>query len=124
MRRLFVVGDRLGWSIDDDRQRLVATARRIGVRVGWPPLLRVLRSQAVFMHNHFSALDPRWIDSTHRMGLSYFHGRPGTPGFPEFDRAYDALKANAGRIDRVQVTHAEMHELVLAAGVPDAKVFR
>jgi glycosyltransferase involved in cell wall biosynthesis len=76
------------------------------------------------MHNHFSALDARWIDSSHRVGLSYFHGRPGTPGFPEFDRAYEALKANADRVGRVQVTHEEMHELVLAAGVAEAKVFR
>ena len=27
--RLFVVGDDFGWSIDDDRERLTATARRL-----------------------------------------------------------------------------------------------
>jgi glycosyltransferase involved in cell wall biosynthesis len=124
MRRLFVVGDRLGWSIDDDRARLGATARRLGVPLGWNPLLRVLRSQAVFQHNHFSALHPRWLDSSHRLGLSYFHGRPGTPGYPEFDRAYAALRERTARVERVQVTHEEMHELVLGAGVDPAKVFR
>jgi glycosyltransferase involved in cell wall biosynthesis len=124
MRRLFVVGDRLGWSIDDDRARLGATARRLGVPLGWNPLLHVLRAQAVFQHNHFSALHPRWLESSHRLGLSYFHGRPGTPGYPEFDRAYAALRENTARVERVQVTHEEMHELVLGAGVDPAKVFR
>jgi glycosyltransferase involved in cell wall biosynthesis len=122
--RLFVVGDRLGWSIDDDRTRLAATARRIGYRIGWNPSLRFLRTQAVFQHNHFNALQPRWLESTHRLGLSYFHGRPGTSGYPEFDHAYDALRRNAGRIERVQVTHTEMHELVVGAGVPPERVFR
>jgi glycosyltransferase involved in cell wall biosynthesis len=122
--RLFVVGDRLGWSIDDDRTRLVATARRLGFTVGWNPLLRVLRRQPVFQHNHFNALQPRWLESSHRLGLSYFHGRPGTPGYPEFDRAYEALRANASRVDRVQVTHDEMRELVLEAGVPAERVFK
>jgi glycosyltransferase involved in cell wall biosynthesis len=122
--RLFVVGDRLGWSIDDDRTRLVATARRLGRKVGSNAWLRILRGQAVFQHNHFNALQPRWLDSSHRLGLSYFHGRPGTPGYPEFDRAYEALKRNAARIDRVQVTHDEMHELVLNAGVPAERVFK
>ncbi|MDQ2982296.1 MAG: glycosyltransferase, partial [Actinomycetota bacterium] len=56
--------------------------------------------------------------------LSYFHGRPGTPGYPEFDRAYETLKLHAQRIERVQVTHAEMHELVVAAGIDPAKVHR
>ena len=122
--RLFVVGDRLGWSIDDDRTRLVATAGRLGYGVGSNALLRFVRGQAVFQHNHFNVLQPRWLESSHRLGLSYFHGRPGTPGYPEFDRAYEALRAHAGRIDRVQVTHAEMEELVVDAGVPRERVFR
>jgi len=121
--KLFVVGDRLGWSIDDDRARLVATARRLGYDVGSNAFLRFARRRSVFQHNHFNALQPRWLDSSHRLGLSYFHGRPGTPGYPEFDRAYDTLRRHAGRIDRVQVTHAEMHELVVGAGVDADRVF-
>jgi len=124
MTRLHVVGDDLGWSIDDDRARLVATARRLGYPVGSNATLRFKRRQAVFQHNHFNALQPRWLDSSHRIGLSYFHGRPGTPGYPEFDRAYNALRASAGRIDRVQVTHDEMRELVVEAGVAPEKVFK
>lgn len=122
--KLYVVGDRLGWSIDDDRRRLVATAHRLGYDVGNNALLRVLRRRSVFQHNHFNALRPRWLDSSHRLGLSYFHGRPGTPGYPEFDRAYAALRENAARVDRVQVTHEEMRQLVLDGGVPAERVFK
>jgi glycosyltransferase involved in cell wall biosynthesis len=121
--RLFVVGDRLGWSIDDDRARLVATARRLGYKVAPNTFVRLARRQSVFQHNHFNALQPRWLESSHRLGLSYFHGRPDTPGYPEFDRAFDALRRNAARIDRVQVTHAEMQELVVGAGVDAARIF-
>jgi glycosyltransferase involved in cell wall biosynthesis len=122
--RLFVVGDDFGWSIDDDRDRLGATAQRLGYDVAPAAWARFAERQAVFHHDHFGALQARWLESSHRLGLSYFHGRPGTPGYPEFDRAYEALQRHAGRIDRVQVTHAEMHELVLAAGVDPAKVHR
>src|SRR5204863_5620498 len=82
------------------------------------------RRQAVFQPNHFDALQKRWLRSSHRLGLSYFHGRPGTPGYPEFDRAYKTLRRHAARIDRIQVTHWELHGLVIAAGVDPAKVFR
>jgi glycosyltransferase involved in cell wall biosynthesis len=122
--RLFVVGDDIGWSIDDDRERLTATATRLGYEVAPSRWARFARRQSVFAHEHFGALQPRWLSSSHRLGLSYFHGRPGTPGYPEFDRAYDALKRHATRVDRVQVTHAEMEQLVLSAGVEQAKVFR
>ncbi len=78
----------------------------------------------MFVHDHFGALRPRWVDSSHRLGLSYFHGRPGTPGHPEFDAAFERLRRYARRVDRVQVTHAEMHELVSSAGIPAASIFR
>ena len=58
------------------------------------------------------------------MGTAYFHGRPGTPGFPEFDTSYETLCRYPDRLERIQVTHAEMHELVLSAGVDPARVFR
>ena len=122
--RLFVVGDDIGWSIDDDTARLARTARRLGYDVFPGSWARFAKHQSVFQAEHFGALRPRWLESSHRLGLSYFHGRPGTPGYPEFDEAYTALRGNAARVDRVQVTHGEMEELVLEAGVDPAKVFR
>jgi glycosyltransferase involved in cell wall biosynthesis len=122
--RLFVVGDDFGWSIDDDRARLTATARRLGYEVAPAAWARFAKRQSVFHHDHFGALQPGWLESSHRLGLSYFHGRPGTPGYPEFDRAYETLQRHSGRIERVQVTHAEMHELVVSAGVDPRNVFR
>jgi len=122
--KLYVVGDRLGWSIDDDRTRLVATARRLGYDVGHNVALRFSRGRSVFQPNHFNALQSHWLESSHRLGLSYFHGRPQTDGYPEFDRAYDSLRRNASRIDRVQVTHEEMRALVVDAGVAEERVFK
>jgi glycosyltransferase involved in cell wall biosynthesis len=122
--RLFVVGDELGWSIDDDAHRLTAAARRLGYTVAPAAWARFTRDQAVFLHDHFGALRPRWVDSSHRLGLSYFHGRPGTEGYPEFDDAYERLRLHADRVDRVQVTHVEMHELVAKAGVDESRIFR
>ncbi len=122
--RLFVVGDRVGWSIDDDSTRLAATARRLGYEIAPAGWARFARRQAVFHPEHFAALRPRWLESSHRLGLAYLHGRPGTPGYPEFDEAFDVLRRHAQRIDRVQVTHAEMQELVVAAGVDPGRVFR
>jgi glycosyltransferase involved in cell wall biosynthesis len=122
--RLFVVGDRLGWSIDDDSARLSAAARRLGYEVAPPAWARHAKRQSVFHPEHFGALRPRWLESSHRLGLSYFHGRPGTPGYPEFDEAFEALRGHASRVDRIQVTHDEMRELVVGAGVPAERVFK
>lgn len=122
--RLFAVGERSGWSVDEDARHLEATARRLGYEVAPAGWARFADRQTVFLASHFEALQPRWLESSHRLGTAYLHGRPGTPGYPEFDRAFDMLRRNADRVERVQVTHAEMHDLVLSAGVDPARVFR
>ena len=121
---LFVVGDSGAWSVDEDADHVSAAARRLGYDVApaaWAPLVG---AQAVFHTSHFEALSPRWLATPNRTGLAYMHGRPGTPGMPEFDVAFDTLRRRSDRIARVQVTHAEMEELVLSAGLPDDRVFR
>jgi glycosyltransferase involved in cell wall biosynthesis len=59
----------------------------------------------------------------HRLGTAYFHGRPGTPGYPEFDECFRVLCRRHAELARVQVTNDEMHELVLSSGIDPAKVF-
>jgi glycosyltransferase involved in cell wall biosynthesis len=122
--RLFAVGERTAWSVDEDARHLEATARRLGLEVGPSAWARFAENQAVFLSSHFEALRPRWLESSHRLATAYLHGRPGTPGYPEFDRAFETLQQHPERFDRIQVTHSEMHDLVLSAGVDPDRVFR
>jgi glycosyltransferase involved in cell wall biosynthesis len=122
--RLFALGDRGGWSVDADATHLASAARRLGFEIGparWAPFAE---RQSVFLASHYEALAPRWLASSHRLGTAYLHGRPGTPGHPEFDASFEALRRNPDRLSRIQVTHGEMHELVLEAGVEPGRVFR
>ena len=79
---------------------LEATARRLGYDVAPASWARFSGGQSVFLTSHFEALRPRWLHSTHRLGTAYLHGRPGTEGFPEFDRAYETLRASPARFAR------------------------
>jgi len=122
--RLFAVGDRGGWSVDEDAGHLAATARRLGYAVGPAGWASFAANQSVFLTSHFEALGPFWRSSSHRLATAYLHGRPGTAGVTEFDECFELLRRHRERIDRIQVTHAEMHELVLSAGVDPGRVFR
>ena len=122
--RLFVLGDEASWALDDEAAYVTSVARRAGYRLAPQAWASGARRQVVFHTSHFAALDPRWTGSTHRLGLSYFHGRPGTPGHPEFDRAYAALRGDPARFERVHVTHREMEHLVRSAGVEAERIHR
>jgi glycosyltransferase involved in cell wall biosynthesis len=119
--RLFAIGERAGWSVDEDARHVEEVARRLGYRVAPERWARFATAQSVFLTSHFEALQPRWLESAHRLGTAYLHGRPGTPGYPEFDRAFESLSSLPDRFSRIQVTHDEMRDLVVSAGVsPDA----
>lgn len=122
--RLLAVGEGGGWSVDEDARHLEAAARRLGYEVAPAHWARFAERQAVFLTSHFEALTPRWLDSSHRLGVAYLHGRPGTPGVPGFDVAYETLRQHADRFWRVRVTHTEMRELVIGSGVPPERVFQ
>ena len=122
--RLFAVGDGGGWSVDEDAAHIAATAARLGIELGPSRWARLVERQAVFHTSQFEAVLPRWLDSSNWLGVAYLHGRPGTPGMPEFDRCFDALRSSPERFARIQVTHAEMHDLVLTAGVEPERVFQ
>ena len=110
--------------IDQELLELGRVATRLGVRLGDPRLLTASRGQAAFFGSQFTLLAGAWEPPPHRLAVAYFHGRPGTPGMPEFDAAYETLRAHHPELERVQVTHAEMHDLVLSSGIDPAKVFR
>lgn len=122
--RLFLVGEGVGWSIDHDLEELAGIARRAGVRLADRRLLFASRGQAAFYGSQFTLLREPWTPAPHALATAYFHGRPGTPGMPEFDECFAALRARHGELERIQVTHGELHDLVLSSGIDPAKVFR
>jgi glycosyltransferase involved in cell wall biosynthesis len=119
---LFALGEHTGWSVDEDAAHLEMTARRLGFEVAPSRWARFCGGQSVFHASHFEALTQRWLASSHRLATAYLHGLPGTPGYPEFDEAFEVLRRCSDRLSRVQVTHGEMRDLVLSAGVEPERV--
>jgi glycosyltransferase involved in cell wall biosynthesis len=119
-----LVGEGADWVISYEMAHVGAIARDLGVRLANRRFLNVTEHQSVFFGSQFDLLRPDAHLPPHAVGTAYFHGRPGTDGSPEFDDCYEALQRMADGIARVQVTHAEMHDLVLSAGVDRSRVHR
>jgi len=122
--RLFLVGEGSGWVIDHELAALSSTASALGYRVADPRLLRASRDQCAFYGSQFTLLVGPWSPPPHRLGAAYFHGLPGTPGMPEFDECFRTLCEHHRELERLQVSHREIEELVLSSGIDPAKVFR
>jgi glycosyltransferase involved in cell wall biosynthesis len=122
--RLFLVGEGARWVIDEELRQIGRLARRLGVALGRPWPLSAAERQTVFYGSHFTLFDGFPGTQEHRLAATYFHGRPGTPGMPEFDAAYEALSRRHPQLHRIQVSHREMEAVVLSSGIDPAKVFR
>ena len=122
--RLFVAGDGQRWAIADDARALEKTARALGVRVGDERWIARVQDQSVFHTSQFTLIGQPFERRGNRLGVAYLHGRPGTPGHPEFDTCYETVRRRHEELDRVQVSNRAMESLVLETGIAPEKVFR
>ncbi len=122
--RLFVAGDGNEWAIADDAAEVTRLAQSLGVRVGPERWIARVRNQSVFHTSQFTLIGLPFERNGNRLGVAYLHGRPGTPGMPDFDTCYETVKRRHEELDRVQVSNRAMEELVLGTGIAPGKVFR
>jgi glycosyltransferase involved in cell wall biosynthesis len=107
-----------------EARQLALTARLLGVELGPDRWLNGVDRQSIFHLSQFTLLLHDFRKRGNRLGFAYFHGRPGTPGMPEFDACFETMRRRHAEIDRVQVTNAAMEELVVATGLAREKVHR
>ena len=107
-----------------ESRQLARTARALGIELGPREWVNAVSGQSVFHQSQFTLLLQDFERRGNNLGFAYFHGRPGTPGMPEFDACFEAMRRRHEDIDRVQVTNREMAELVLGTGMAAEKVHR
>jgi glycosyltransferase involved in cell wall biosynthesis len=122
--RLFVAGDGNRWAIADDAAEIARLAHGLGIQIGPERWIARVRNQSIFHTSQFTLIGLPFERAGNRLGVAYLHGRPGTPGHPEFETCYEAVRRRHEELDRVQVSNRAMEELVLGTGIAAAKVFR
>jgi glycosyltransferase involved in cell wall biosynthesis len=121
---LFVAQEGADWVLAYEARQLRKLAAGLGVSVGPESWVNGVGDQSVFHESQFTLLLHDFERRGNHLGFAYFHGRPGTPGMPEFDACYERLRRRHAEIDRVQVTNEPMAELVLETGIAPEKVHR
>jgi glycosyltransferase involved in cell wall biosynthesis len=122
--RLFIGRDAADWVLAYEARQLERTARLLGVELGPERWIKGVDRQSIFHLSQFTLLLHDFERRGNRLGFAYFHGRPGTPGMPEFDACFETMRRRHAEIDRVQVTNSAMEELILETGIAPEKLHR
>jgi glycosyltransferase involved in cell wall biosynthesis len=120
--RLFIGREAAEWVLSYEARQLERTARSLGIELGPRDWVNAVAGQSIFHQSQFTFLLHDFERRGNNLGFAYFHGRPGTPGMPEFDACFDTMRRRHEEIDRVQVTNRDMEELVLETGMAPEKV--
>ena len=115
--RLFVGFDAAGWVLEYEARQLERTATALGVGSARGHGPAPSTGQSVFHASQFALSASDFERRGNRLGVAYLHGRPGTPGMPEFDACYEPCAAGTRRSSGSRCRHRAMEELVLDAGV-------
>lgn len=118
--RLLIARDHAGWTLDVEADAVEQICKKQNIPTAMGTWSDVCDRQAVFHVDQFVLMNPPdW--KSHRIGIAYYHGVPGT-GLAEFDRVFENLKRLHGRLTRIQVSHAAMRDMVLESGIAPEKV--
>jgi glycosyltransferase involved in cell wall biosynthesis len=121
---LFLKDDGSTWVLSAEMRALTDICGRLPIQTEDARMLPYVKQQAVFYASRYELLlSDIWKVSTHHLATAYFHGRPGTTREPVFDEIYGTLKRAHPHIQRIQVSHSEMRDVVLSTGVDPQKVF-
>ncbi|MEM6883875.1 MAG: glycosyltransferase family 4 protein [Verrucomicrobiota bacterium] len=119
---LVILDDGLSWALGQEIHDLSSVLKHAGKSfrhekngyIGYA-------GDALYYADHFYALTRRPENRGRRIALSYYHGRPGRAG-EEFTEVFEKLKARVHEIERVRVTHTEMKQWMVNAGMAEEYV--
>ncbi|MGH3128311.1 MAG: hypothetical protein ACRDPX_10355, partial [Gaiellaceae bacterium] len=89
--RLFIGREAAEWVLSYEARQLERTARALGVELGPRDWVNAVAGQSIFHQSQFTLLLHDFERRGNNLGFAYFHGRPGTPGMPEFDACFDTM---------------------------------
>lgn len=121
---LFVAQEGADWVLAYESRQLTKLARGLGIPVGPERWVNAVHDQGIFHESQFTLLLEDFATRGNHLGVAYFHGRPGTPGFPEFDACYERLEQRHDDIAALQVTNEAMAAVLLETGIAPDKVHR
>ena len=121
--RLLLIPESKAWVVAWEMIELHRIANKIGISSAIGRQGRHAKRQSIFFGSRYELLfTPSIFERSNRLATAYFHGMPGT-GVPDFDRCFENLRRWHPKISRIQVTHSEIHDLILNSGIAQEKVF-
>ena len=119
--KLILIDDNQNWSISWDAKELKKIFYNLGLNTVINCSRNLPLNQSIFYLNRYEILLD-WTSSNRRIGFPYYHGRPDSGD--EFSKMIHTIKNHHEQITRIQITHSEMHEIILETGIDPQKVFK
>jgi glycosyltransferase involved in cell wall biosynthesis len=120
---LLIAGDENNWVLSLEALAIKSIAEKIGIHGIVTPYYSWVKNQSMFITSKYFLCQSHWLKWKNRIALPYYHGIPGT-GSKEFDKCYESLRKHHKLIDRIQITHDEIRDLLLTTGIEPRKIYK
>jgi len=119
---LSIHSDLSGWVLEQETIELQRVASGLGIDARLNYGLSARAEQCCHYTSQFVLRNRRYLETSNRVSIDYFHGLPGTAEV--FNEVYNGLRRYHATISRVRVSHSRMEQAVLESGIDPGKVHR
>ena len=120
--RLFIIGDSVGWAIDEEARELKKVADKLNIPTHLVKRVYFNIPQVVHYASQFSLKYESIYKKKHRISVDYYHGKPHQG--ESFRECFEALTKHYKDISKVRVSNKDMESLIKSSGIDPAKVMR
>ncbi len=118
--KLILCNDGSDWVLDWEAKELKKICENLKISTLDKNYIKMSNKQSVFYTSRYHVLN-NWKKQNHRIAFPYFHGKPNSDN--GFRKMFNTIKKNNKEINRIQVSHSEMKEIILDTGIDANKVF-
>lgn len=119
--KLYIKSENSNWVLDTIKEEMLSVCQELSIPVAQDKFGYKLKGQSIFYTSKYEILE-NFKRQNNKIAFPYYHGDPVLDN--KFKTLIDSIKINHQWIDRIQVSHSQIEQLILNTGIEESKIHK
>ena len=119
--KLYIKSENSNWVLDTIKEEMLGVCQELSIPVVQEKFGYKLKDQSIFYTSKYEVLE-NFKRQNNKIAFPYYHGDPSLDN--KFKKLVESIEMNHQWIDRIQVSHSQIEQLILNTGIEESKIHK